>query len=74
MTYGLFTVLWRTIRHYNFAAENFSAESLVNKCHERRTVRLLPAGRPRYQKSDKSEFCQFSPFQLQFGIIARIKI
>src|SRR6185312_10495139 len=57
-----------------FAIENFSAEPLVNKSHERRTVRLLPADRPRYQKTDRSEFCQFSQFQLQFGIIAHIKI
>jgi hypothetical protein len=56
------------------AVENFSAEPLVNKSHELRTVRPLPADRPRYQKSDKSEFCQFSQFQLQFGIIAHIKI
>ena len=56
------------------AVENFSAEPLVNKSHELRTVRPLPADRPRCQKSDKSEFCQFSQFQLQFGIIAHIKI
>ena len=58
---------------YIFFVENFSAEPLVDESHERRTVRLLPADRPRYQKSDKSEFCQFSQFQLQFGIIAHIK-
>ena len=56
------------------AAENFSAEPLVNKIRERQTVRFLPAERQRYQHSDKSEFCQFSPFQLQIGIIAHIKI
>jgi len=59
---------------YIFFVENFSAEPLVDESHERRTVRLLPTDRPRYQKSDKSEFCQFSQFQLQFGIIAHIKI
>ena len=73
--------LMRTVRGsladrplYIFFVENFSAEPLVDESHERRTVRLLPADRPRYQKSDKSEFCQFSQFQLQFGIIAHIKI
>ena len=73
--------LWRTVRgtladrpQCFSAVENFSAEPLVNKSHEWRTVRPLPADRPRYQKSDKSEFCQFSQFQLQFGIIAHIKI
>ena len=30
------------------AVENFSAEPLVNKSHELRTVRPLPADRPRY--------------------------
>jgi hypothetical protein len=58
----------------NFAAENFSAEPLVNKSHEWRTVRLLPTDRPLYQISDSPEFCQLSQFQLQFGIIAHIKI
>jgi hypothetical protein len=57
-----------------FAVENNSAEPLVDKFHERRTVRPIPADCPRYQKSDKSEFCQFSQIQLQFGIIAHIKI
>ena len=73
--------LMRTVRGsladrplYIFFVENFSAEPLVDESHERRTVRLLPADRPRYQKSNKSEFCQFSQFQLQFGIIAHIKI
>ena len=57
-----------------FAVENFSAEPLVDKSHERRTVRPLPADRPLYQISDSPEFCQLSQFQLQFGIIAHIKI
>ena len=39
-----------------------------------RTVRQLPADRPLYQISDSPEFCQLSQFQLQFGIIAHIKI
>jgi hypothetical protein len=56
------------------ATENLSAEPLVNKFCEWWTVHLLPADRPRYQNSDSSEFCQFSPFQLQIGIIAHIKI
>ena len=56
------------------AVENFSAEPLVNKSHELRTVRLLPTDRPLYQISDSPEFCQLSQFQLQFGIIAHIKI
>ena len=57
-----------------FVMKNFSAELLVNKSHERRIVRLLPADRPLYQISDSPEFCQLSQFQLQFGIIAHIKI
>ena len=59
---------------YNFAVENFSAEPLVNKSHERRTVRPLTADSPQFQISDSLEFCQLSQFQLQFGIIAPIKI
>ena len=39
-----------------------------------RTVRPLPADCPRYQISVSPEICQISQFQLQFGIIAHIKI
>jgi hypothetical protein len=58
----------------NFAAEINSTVPLVNNPHERRTVRLLPTDRPLYQISFYSEFCQLSQFQLQYGIIAHIKI
>jgi len=74
VTRGPSTVHWRTVRHYKIPADDLSAEPLESIFHERRTVRFLPADRPRYQKSDKSEFCQFSQFQLNFGIIAHIKI
>ena len=57
-----------------FVVDNFSAEPLVDNSHERRTVRPLPADRPQYQISVSPEICQFSQFQLQFGIIAHIKI
>ena len=58
----------------NFAAENNSAKHLVNKSHKRRNVHQLPADCLLYQISDSPEFCQLSQFQLQFGIIAHIKI
>jgi hypothetical protein len=54
-------------------AENLSVEHLVNKFYEQQTIRLLLVDSPRYQNSDSSEFCNFSPFQLQFWIIAHIK-
>src|SRR6185503_13053143 len=51
--------LWRTVRGpladcplCIFAVDNFSAEPLVDKSHERRTVCPLPANRPLYQISD----------------------
>ena len=57
-----------------FAVDNFSAEPLVDNSYERRTVRPLPVDCPQYQISVSPEICQFSQFQLQFGIIAHIKI
>ena len=74
MTCGPSAVLWRTVRHYNFDAENLSAKPLVNRFHERWTVRLLHADHPRYQNSLCPEICQLSSFQLQNGIIAHKKI
>ena len=73
-TSGPSAVLWRTVRSVIFAVDNFSAEPLVDKSNERRTVRPLPADCPQHQISDSPEFCQLSQFQLQFGIIAHIKI
>jgi len=59
----------RTIRgpmadspQYISTADFISAESLVEKSNEQRTVRLLPADRPLYQISDSPEFCQLSQF------------
>ena len=52
--------------------ENFSAEPLVDKSNEWRTVRALPADCLQYQISDCPELCQLSQFQPQFGIIAHI--
>ena len=54
--------------------DNFSTELLVKKSHKRRTIRPLPADCPQYQISVSPEIFQISQFQLQFGIIAHIKI
>jgi hypothetical protein len=59
---------------HNFCGPKQVAVSLLNKPHTWRTVRLLPADRPLNQISICSEYSQFSQFQLQYGIIAHIKI
>ena len=71
---GPSAVLWRTVRSV-FLRLRTSLQSLwwISPMNCGLSA-PLPADRPRYQKSDKSEFCQFFQFQLQFGIIAHIKI
>ena len=71
----------RTVRYpladhplYIFATETSFCRASGDKSHERRTVRLLPADRPRFQNSDCPEFCQLSQIQLWIGIIAHIKV
>ena len=51
-----------------------SVDAKINTLESEGTVRQLPADYPLYQISDSPEFCQLSQFQLQFGIIAHIKI
>ena len=61
----------RTVRYpladhplYIFATETSFCSASGDKSHERRTVHLLPADRPRFQNSDCPEFCQLSQIQL----------